>query len=299
MKAFRILIRNIRDAFISVIRNFSLSIASISSITITLVVVSISILLTYNVANFTRLVEEDVTIVAFLDKDVSPERILEIKDELSKIEGIESYIFESKADILKSMIETSDVFKNIMSNWNDTDNPLQDTYLIKVEDLHKIDGIADQIKGIPNVSLVKYGEGVVQNLIKTFDIIRQISIGIVAALIIVTTFLISNTIKLTIFARKTEISIMRLVGASNITIKIPFVFEGLFLGIIGSIIPIIATVYSYAFLYDNFDGQVFSPFIKLVAPNPFLYVVSLMLLGIGITVGMIGSWWAVRRHLKA
>ncbi|MCD8562229.1 MAG: permease-like cell division protein FtsX [Bacilli bacterium] len=299
MKPFRILIRNIRDAFISVIRNFSLSIASISSITITLVVVAISILLTYNVANFTRLVEEDVTIVAFLDKDISKERILEIKDELNKIEGIESYIFESKADILKSMMETSDVFKNIMSNWDENDNPLQDTYLIKVVDLHEIDDVAAQIKDIPNVSLVKYGEGVVQNLIKTFDVIRQISIGIVAALIVVTTFLISNTIKLTIFARKTEISIMRLVGASNITIKIPFIFEGLFLGIIGSVIPIIATVYSYAFLYDNFDGQVFSPFIRLVAPNPFLYVVSLMLLTIGITVGMIGSWWAVRRHLKA
>jgi cell division transport system permease protein len=299
MKVFRILARNIRDAFISVIRNFSLSIASISSITITLLVVSISLVLTYNVSNFTRLVEEDVTIVAFLDKDISKERILELKDELNKIEGIESFLFESKTDILNSMVEASDVFKNIMANWKEEDNPLQDTYLIKVVDLHDIDEIADEVKSLRNVSLVKYGEGVVQNLIKTFDIIRQVSIGIVVALIIVTTLLISNTIKLTIFARKTEIGIMRLVGASNITIKIPFILEGLFLGILGSIIPILTTMYSYAFLYDNFDGQVFSPFIRLVAPHPFLYVVSLMLMAIGVMVGMIGSWWAVKRHLKS
>ena len=110
--------------------------------------------------------------------------------------------------------------------------------------------------------------------------------------------IISNTIKITIFSRRREIEIMRLVGASNINIKIPFIFEGLFLGIMGSILPIIATVYGYNLLYDNFDGQLFSPFIKLVEPEPFVLFVSLALLVIGILVGMFGSWRAVKKHLK-
>ena len=91
---------------------------------------------------------------------------------------------------------------------------------------------------------------------------------------------------------------MRLVGASNLNIKIPFIFEGLFLGVIGSIIPIIATVYGYTVLFDNFNGQLFSPFIKLVEPQPFIFLLSGILVVIGILVGMFGSWRAVRKYLK-
>ena len=121
---------------------------------------------------------------------------------------------------------------------------------------------------------------------------------VVVALIIVTAFLISNTIKITIFSRKREIEIMRLVGSSNLNIKIPFIFEGLFLGILGSVIPIIITTYGYTILYKKFDGQLFSPFIQLIKPTPFIYQISLALLAIGILVGMYGSFKAVRKHLK-
>lgn len=120
----------------------------------------------------------------------------------------------------------------------------------------------------------------------------------VLALIVVTAFLISNTIKITIFSRKREIEIMRLVGASNLNIKIPFLFEGLFLGIFGSIIPILGTIYGYTALYNNFNGQLFSPFIQLLKPEPFIYIISAILLGIGILVGMFGSSRAVKKHLK-
>ena len=122
--------------------------------------------------------------------------------------------------------------------------------------------------------------------------------GIKIALIIVTAFLITNTIKITIFSRKREIEIMRLVGASNLNIKIPFVLEGLFLGILGSVIPIIVTTYGYTALYKNFDGEFIASFIELVKPTPFIYTISGILILIGIAVGMFGSWQAVRKHLK-
>ena len=96
-----------------------------------------------------------------------------------------------------------------------------------------------------------------------------------------------------------EIEIMRLVGASNVNIKLPFIFEGLFLGLIGSVIPVLATTYGYVALYKNFNGQAFnSPFIKLIIPEPFIYYVSFILIGIGVFVGMIGSARAVRKYLK-
>ena len=298
MKVFRILGRNIRDSFKSVFRNFSLSLASISCITITLIVVAIFVILTFNVNNFTTLVEKDVTIVAFLDVDITQENIKVVEKKIADIDEVDNYTFQSKQEISEEVMASSETFKNIMKEWTEDDNPLQDTFLVKVKDINDIADVAKRIKKMDGVSIVKYGEGMVEQLISIFEVVRKICMGTVIALVLVTAFLISNTIKITIFSRRREIEIMRLVGASNINIKIPFIFEGLFLGIMGSILPIIATVYGYNLLYDNFDGQLFSPFIKLVEPEPFVLFVSLALLVIGILVGMFGSWRAVKKHLK-
>ena len=298
MKALRILIRNIRDAFKGVFRNFSLSLASISCITITLIVVAVSIVLSYNVENFTNLVEKDVTIVAFLDNDLKDDEIDDLKDKVSSISNVSKYEFISKKDITKDMMESSDVFDSIMKNWSDDENPIQNTFQIKVKDINKIDGTAKKVKKLEGVTLVKYGEGMVDQLVQVFDIVHKICIISVIALILVTAFLISNTIKITISSRQREISIMRLIGASNLNIRIPFIIEGLLLGALGSIIPILITIYGYKALYQNFDGQLFSPFIKLIPPTPFVYTTSLILLGIGVLVGMFGSWRAVKKHLK-
>ena len=301
MKAIRILRRNIRDSFKSVFRNFSLSLASISCITITLIVVSIAFILSVNVDRFTTLVEKDVTIVTFMKVDITQEEIDDVYDSLLALKNsgeVSSIEYQSKSEITKEMMESSDVYQNIMSKWDDSNNPIQPTYLVKVNDIETIGSTAKKIKKIENVETVKYGEGMVEQLISVFDIVRKGSIAIVVALIVVTAFLITNTIKITIFSRKREIEIMRLVGASNINIKIPFIFEGLFLGILGSIIPIAATIIAYTTIYNNVGGQLFTPFIKLVDPVPFVYLVSVVLLLIGILVGMFGSVSAVKKHLK-
>jgi cell division transport system permease protein len=233
-----------------------------------------------------------------MNVDITAEQTDDVLEKIKQIDGIESYTYQSKMQIAEEMMAESDVFKNIMADWTEETSPLQPTYQIKVEDINKIGSVAKQIENIDYVETVKYGEGMIEQLVSVFDVVRQISIGIVIALIIVTAFLITNTIKITIFSRKNEIDIMRLVGASNINIKIPFILEGLVLGIIGSIIPIILTTYGYTTLYNNFDGQVFSSFIRLVEPSMFIYKLSGLLVAIGIAVGMFGSWRAVRKHLK-
>ena len=292
MKTLRIIGRNIRDAFKGVFRNFSLSFASISCITITLIVVTISIILSDNVDNFTNLVERDVTIVAFIDNEADDSKIEEIREEISSLNNIEEYEFRSKEEITNEMRDSSDVFDSIMGNWTDDENPIQNTFQVKVTDINKIDNVAKKIEKIEGITLVKYGEGIVEQLISTFELIHKICIGAVIALILVTAFLISNTIKITISSRQREIGIMRLIGASNLNIRIPFIIEGLLLGLLGSIIPVALTIYGYNSLYHHFNGQLFSPFIKLIEPVPFVYYTSLILVGIGILVGMFGSWRA-------
>jgi cell division transport system permease protein len=298
MKAFRILNRNIRDSFKSVFRNFALSIASISCITITLLVVSLAIILTLNVNNFASLVEKDVTIVAFLKTDITDEEKNITEDNINALTNIESIAYQSKKDIADDMAKESETLKNILASYTDEENPLQPTFLVKVTDINQIGKTAKEIEKIDNISVVKYGEGMVEQLVSVFVVLKNGSIVLVFALIIVTAFLITNTIKITIFSRKREIDIMRLVGASNINIKIPFIFEGLLLGIIGSITPILITIYGYTALFNKFGGQLFSKIISLIKPNPFVYLVAILLLVIGMIVGMFGSSRAVKKYLK-
>lgn len=298
MKLFRMFFRSIRDAFKSVIRNFSLSLASISCITITLIIIGATFMISKNVANFTYLIEKDVTIVAFLDSDVTEDERKSFEDSIKSMENIDTYEFISKSDVKLEMESEDDTVSDILSGWSESENPLLDTYRIKVVEVDKIKSTASDIRKLENVDSVQYGEGLVEQLVGAFDTVKKITIIVGIALVVVTTFLIINTIKLTIFSRKREISIMRLVGASNSRIKMPFVIEGIILGIIGSVIPIITITYGYTALYNSLGGQLFSSLIRLIRPMPFTLQISAVVLVIGIIVGMIGSARAVRRYVK-
>lgn len=298
MKLFRMLGRSFRDAFKSVIRNFSLSLASISCITITLIIVAIAIMASLNINNFTDEIEKDLTIVVFLDKDADANDIKDVKRELDKISNVEKITFISKDQVKEQMREESEVFAKVLDGYDEGESPLKDTYQVKVKEIEKIKVTADRIKKIDAVSVVRYGEGMVEKLVSAFTSIKNVTYGVVIALIVVTVFLIVNTIKLTISARKREIGIMRLVGASNFTIKTPFIIEGMILGVLGSIIPVIFTTYGYMAFYKHFDGYLFSQLIVLIKPEPFIYTTSLMVIIIGILVGMIGSASAVKKYLK-
>lgn len=298
MKLFRMLGRSFRDAFKSVIRNFSLSLASISCITITLIIVAIAIMASLNINNFTDEIEKDLTIVVFLDRDADDNDIKDVKRELDKISNVEKITFISKDEVKEQMREESEVFAKVLDGYDEGESPLKDTYQVKVKEIEKIKVTADRIKKVDSVSVVRYGEGMVEKLVSAFTSIKNVTYGVVIALIVVTVFLIVNTIKLTISARKREIGIMRLVGASNFTIKTPFIIEGMILGVLGSIIPVIFTTYGYMAFYKHFDGYLFSQLIVLIKPEPFIYTTSLIVIIIGILVGMIGSASAVKKYLK-
>ncbi len=298
MKIFRILKTNISDSFKGVFRNFSLSLASISCITITLLIVGLSMLLSVNVNNLTTEIEKDMTIVVFVERKLDEENITLVGEKIKKLDNVLESKFNSKNQVKEEMQGESEVFNSILAQYTDETNPLQDTFLVKVEDINKIGDTADKIKKIEHVDIVKYGEGSVEELIKIFNIIKKIAYGIVIALIVVTAFLISNTIKITIQSRAREIEIRRLVGASNQFIRRPFFFEGIILGILGSIIPIAGCCYGYYYLYDKLGGQLFTAIIPLVKPNTVMYPLVEVILLISIVVGAFGSYRAVRKYLK-
>lgn len=295
MKIIRIINKSFRDAFKSVFRNFSLSMASVSCTAITLILVAISLLVTYNVNSITKDIEDVLTIVSFIDSSATEEEIESLKEELNALDNVEKLEYNSKEEIKEEVSKNEDL-KQILETLDE--NPIRSAFVIKVKDLRKIDETAFFIKGKEKIVAVKYGESLVNKLISMFDVLRNGCIIAVIALILVTAFLIGNTIKITIFSRRNEISIMRLVGTSNTVIKLPFIIEGAILGIIGSIIPILLTIYGYSFLYDFVGGKLFTDLIVLVKPSVIIYTVSGVLLLVGIIVGMFGSLRAVRKYLK-
>lgn len=300
MRAIRIFFRSISESFKSVFRNFSLSLASISCITITLILVGFSMILSFNVNNFTSEIEKDLNIVIFLDRDVDEKDIEQVKNEILRIENVneKELVFNSKNDVKESMQEESEIFESVLSNYTEETNPLQDTYLVKVDNIELIGETADRIKKIDHVDIVKYGEGAVEELVKIFDIVKNVTYVVVIALVVVTAFLITNTIKITIQSRKREIEIRRLVGASNAFIRQPFFFEGIILGILGSIIPVLVCCVGYKYLFDKLGGQLFTAIIKLVSPNSIIYLIMVVLVAVGALVGAFGSYLSVRKYLK-
>ncbi len=303
MKIIRIFIRNVQSAFKSIFRNFSLSIASVVCTTITLVIVALAIIVAANVNSFTKDIGDSLTIIAFVDSKASDEEIAKVKSSLLEINNIRSdeLLFKSKEDIKNETLENTEkgsTVYNIISSLTTDNNPLESEFIVSVKDIEKLKSTATSIEKIDKVTKVKYSDSVVDKMIPVFDIVKKITIGIILGLIVVTVFLICNTIKLTIFSRRSEIEIMRLVGTSNSVVRLPFVIEGLFLGIIGSIVPILVTVWGYIIAYDKLEGHLFSNVIKLIDPMPFVIYISIVLVVIGGIVGMLGSYRTVRRYLK-
>ena len=296
MRAFRIFVRSIRDAFKSVLRNFSLSFASIMCTTITLILVSVALICAANIENATKSIEDELSIVVYLDGEVTEEQINNIRADIDSQENVAEVIFKSNTEWKEEMSEYDDTFETVL-NYLD-ENPLMNSFIIRVNDVNHLSDTAEYVKSISGVDTVKYGEGMVDNIISAFNVVEKVVVVIVIALILVTAFLISNTIKLTIFSRRNAIEIMRLVGASNIAIKLPFIFEGFIIGVIGAIIPICITIYGYIILYGALNGHVFSNMIVLIEPYNFVFWVSLVLLILGAVVGMLGSLKAVRKYLK-
>lgn len=300
MRLLRIVKRSIRDSFKSIFRNFSLSFASVSCTVITLILVALSIVASYNVTNMTDKIEKELTVIAFVESDATKEEINSIRKDIENIDNIDkkNIVFRSKDEIKKNIGAENAELKSIMDTWDKGENPLQNTFVLRVLDIKKIKETAASLKNIKKVTLVKYGETMVERMINVFDLIKKVAIVLVVALILVTAFLITNTIKITIFSRRNEINIMRLVGTSNSVIRMPFLFEGFLLGIIGSIIPVCLTIFGYTYFYESMGGVIFSNLVELVEPSKIVYITSLIILVIGSVVGMLGSGQAVRKYLK-
>lgn len=297
MKA-KTLQRHFRESFKSLGRNGWMTFASISAVTVTLLIVGVFTAIMMNLNNVAEDLENDVEIKVLID-------IIQDEKEMEKIEGklianienmpdVESVEYSTKEQELNDMIEDyGDEFSLYEQN-----NPLHNVLYVKAANPQETANVAKAIEKLDYTYEVKYGEGKVEKLFGFLNTARNIGLVLVLGLLFTAMFLISNTIRITILARKDEIEIMKLVGAKNSFVRIPFVFEGMWIGILGAVIPMIAISVIYVNVYNSISPRIQGELIELLPATPLLYQVNGLLLLIGLVIGVWGSFMSVRKFLK-
>ncbi|HHT7236004.1 MULTISPECIES: permease-like cell division protein FtsX [Bacillus] len=296
MKA-KTLSRHLREGVKNLSRNGWMTFASVSAVTVTLLLVGVFLAAIMNMNHFATKVEQDVEIRVHIDPAAKEADQKKLEEDMSKIAKVDSIKYSSKEEELKRLIKSlGDSGKTF--ELFEQDNPLKDVFVVKAKEPTDTATIAKKIEKMQFVSNVQYGKGQVEKLFDTVKTGRNIGIALIAGLLFTAMFLISNTIKITIYARSTEIEIMKLVGATNWFIRWPFLLEGLFLGVLGSIIPIGLILVIYNSLQGVFNEKLGGTIFELLPYNPFVFQLAGLLVLIGALIGMWGSVMSIRRFLK-
>lgn len=290
--------KHFKESLVNLWRNGAMSFSSVFAVTITLLLIGVISVLALNVQDISANIEEGVRIYVKLERSIDENAEKEVGNQIKQIKGVGKVTYSSKDEELNKLIDKQGEDGKALFESYREDNPLGSAYEVEAKDPTKLASLAKKIKDIPNVNSVNYGGDSTQSMVNTLNTIQKAGSVFIVGLVIVALFMISNTIKITITARSTEISIMRMVGASNWYIRIPFMLEGMLIGLFGAIIPILVLIYGYGALYNYTGGSLMSSMLVLKAPMPFIRDFSFVLAGLGAGVGLVGSFVSIRRFLK-
>ena len=285
----------VRETLISLKRHNWMSIASISTVAVSLFVLGIFMILVLNMNRMASFLESQVQISVYLKDDLSKEDIRGIGDDIRGLQGIDTVAVISRSDAEKRLRERLGEQAYLLDALGDQ-NPLPDSYEVTVRDPSMVETTAQAIAEFKGVEQTKYGQDVVEHL---FDITRLIRIfGLVLMLLLAgaTLFIISNTIRLTVFARRKEVAIMKYVGATDWFIRWPFMLEGVVMGFAGGVIAAIALKLVYAAAAAKiYDTLAFFP---LIPEQPFMTIIGMLIVISGMAIGALGSSISLKRFLK-
>ncbi len=294
---FNSILHNIKEAFSGIIRNRSMALASIASVTSSLFVFGVMLCIVLNLNNIMVKTQHQFnSINIYLEDSLSESEISDIGSAIKTLDNTQKVTYESKEVALQKLKE----------RWGDKaylldgrDNPLQNSYILDIKDSKQANVTVQQVQAIKGVEEIRYYKDVIDQLTKIVNIINKFGLMLMAVLVFVSVFIISTTIRLTINARKSEIFIMKYMGATNWFVRWPFIIEGLILGFVGSAIAIGITYGSYNVMYDFFTTDQIS-FINgyiLTIDDVFMDIVTVFL-AMGIGIGTVGSVASVREYLE-
>jgi cell division transport system permease protein len=295
------MMRHFREAYRGVRRNSWMSFAAISAVAVTLFIFGIFLTFAFNVRYMAAELEKQVAIRASLSPALSNADEQQLLQQIKDLPGVKDAQLVPKAQGLLQMKNEwgpggEDLFKGLDGD----KNPLPDIITVEPKDPQQIMDLKKQLEslGHDKIDSVEAGEGITDRLLNFASVVRNVVLIFGLGLATLAAFLISNTIKLTIIARKREIEIQRLVGASNWFIRWPFFIEGAFIGIVGSIFPVIIVLVLYEVFYNVLGSGNVGAILKLMPILTLGLYVSISIIVLGVVIGTIGSIISVRRFLK-
>lgn len=291
--AIKTWIRHLRDSFISIWRNRWMSLASVGAVTVTLLLVGVFVALILNVNKIASDFEKDVEVKVLIDTAMKETKALALAQKVKKLPDVAEVRYSSKEDELQKVVDDFGEDLSLV----DQENPLHNVLYVKATEPQKTADVARQIDALKGTSEVLYGKGKIDKFFQMVDTTRTIGLVFIVALVLMAVFLISNTIKLTIAARQHEIEIMKLVGATNNYVRVPFMLEGMWLGLFGAALPIIAVAAGYMSLYERLSPIVQNEVFSFLEPTNFLLRLSVILLAMGVVIGIFGSAMSIRKYL--
>lgn len=288
---------NIKQAFVQIGRNKAMSLASVFAITAMMLILGLFFVITVNINLFTEMVKSDYEQVEiFLLDETTAEDAQAIMDKIEGRKGVDQVEYRTKEDalnIMKSRWGESSYLLDSLGN-----NPLPNSILITVDTLESAGDVTDYAAGLDGVEDVKYYQETVEKLTKVTKFLQIAALIIMAFLVVVSIVVVSNTIKLTVFARSREISIMKYVGATNWFIRGPFLVEGIIIGIVASLVSAGITFGIYSRVVDLIGTQVMTILSSPLVPAGYLAVnLICIFLAMGISIGAWGSIISMRRFL--
>ncbi|MBQ0139311.1 MAG: permease-like cell division protein FtsX [Kurthia sp.] len=291
---FKTLKRHMKESLTTMGRNRWMSFASISAVTVTLLLVGVFLIIMMNLNKVATDIENDVEIKVLIDLEANETAELELQQKIKNMPGVETVTYSSKKQELDKIVKD---FGNDLSLFKQ-ENPLRNVMYVKADNPQNTEQVAKSIDALSGTYEVIYGKGKIEKLFGFLELSRNVGIVLIVALLLTATFLISNTIKITITARKTEIEIMKLVGATNSFVRTPFIIEGMWLGIFGSIIPIVLVTLLYSTVYNAVAPKLAHEVVQLLEVMPFILQIDIILVVMGVFIGVLGSYVSVRKFLK-
>lgn len=297
-KLYRYFKFHIKTAYKNITRHLGMTFSASFAVTVTLILISAFMLITSNLSNFTYHIEEQLTIRASIDNIVKDKEKKEMEKQISKMEAVKSIKLSTGDDELKSYKEEYKDDKGLFSMYEGKTNPIRDTFIIEVKKGSDIQAVADSVGKIKGIASSEFGGASTNDMIQAFQSLRQGGMIFIIFLILIAVFLISNKIKMSIYTRKHEIAIMRFVGASNWCIKFPMMLEGMVIGFLGSIVPILLTIFGYQYFYQIMNGAMLTNMFVLKEAFPLTMQISIILISIGMLVGLVGSFFSTTKYLR-
>lgn len=274
--------------------NKIMSIASVGTVIACMVILGMFLIFSLNISYFATQLKAQFEIIVIVDENVLDTELANIKEKITAIPNISEALLVTKDKAFSELKQQVADNRGILDG---LENPLRNSFRISIKNIKMSENTSAELSKIPGVAKVKNNKSLVDKILKITEIIRAVTFWFLIIFISMTVIIISNTIKVALFARRREINIMKFIGATDNFIRLPFFVEGILIGVIGGIISYILTINGYNYLYSLFSRDYFY-LIHLVNIKEINIILILTFFIVSSLIGFLGSFISIRKHLN-